>query len=66
MPENKTSAAQIKASRSWEAKNKERTAYLASRRSARSFIRNKATTDDLGELEKLIAERRQILNNPPS
>lgn len=61
MPEKKTSAAQIKASRNWESKNKERTAYLASRRSARSFIRNHATLDDLDELEKLIAERRQSL-----
>ncbi|MEJ6989862.1 hypothetical protein WJ325_14780, partial [Listeria monocytogenes] len=37
-------------------KNKEHANYLKSRSAARSFIKNKATLEDLKELEKLIIE----------
>ncbi|EIJ1867894.1 hypothetical protein LH986_003109, partial [Listeria monocytogenes] len=51
-----TSDAQLKANRAWQDKNKEHANYLKSRSAARSFIKNKATLEDLKELEKLIIE----------
>ncbi|BBN98298.1 hypothetical protein [Sporolactobacillus terrae] len=59
--EKKTSDAQIKASRNWEAKNRERKRYMSKKSTAKSFIRLDAAPDDLDELEKLIAERRRQL-----
>lgn len=47
------------ADKRWNEKNKERRNYLGQRSSARSFIRNKATKEDLDELEILIEERRK-------
>ncbi|AUN23807.1 hypothetical protein RSJ21_00005 (plasmid) [Clostridium botulinum] len=49
------------ANEKWENKNREYASYLKSRSSARSFIRNKATTKDLEELQKLIEERKELL-----
>ncbi|HBJ2613253.1 TPA: hypothetical protein LA742_001707 [Clostridium botulinum] len=49
------------ANQNWEKKNREYASYLKSRSSARSFIRNKATAEDLEELQKLIEERRELL-----
>ena len=51
--------AQKRASKKWEEKNREYSNYLTQRRAARSFIRNKATKEDLEELEKLIEEREK-------
>ena len=45
------------ADKRWREANKERSNYLGSRGSARSFIRNKATREDLLELKSLIEER---------
>lgn len=59
--EKKTSESQTKANKKWSENNKEYSSYLKSRSSAKSFIRNKATEDDLKELESLIAERRKAL-----
>ncbi|WP_079400017.1 hypothetical protein [Listeria monocytogenes] len=56
MTEKTTSDAQLKANRAWQDKNKEHANYLKSRSAARSFIKNKATLEDLEELEKLIIE----------
>ncbi|MGM8068453.1 hypothetical protein [Listeria monocytogenes] len=53
MTEKTTSDAQLKANKEWQSKNKEHANYLKSRSAARSFIKNKAT---LEELEKLIIE----------
>ena len=58
---NKTSEAQIRASRKWEENNKERNRYLSARRQARSFIRKYATEEDLKELEDMIEEKRNQL-----
>ncbi|KRM19329.1 hypothetical protein FC40_GL000256 [Ligilactobacillus hayakitensis DSM 18933 = JCM 14209] len=55
------SEAQKRASRRWNAKNREHRSYLTSRSSARSFIRNKATLADLDELQGLIDTKRQQL-----
>ena len=46
----------------WEEKNKEYSSYLKSRSSARSFIKNKATLEDLEQLEEFIKNRREELN----
>ena len=54
--------AQKRASKKWEEKNKEYNNYLRQRSAARSFIRNKATKEDLEELELLIKERRQAVD----
>ncbi|WP_217301980.1 hypothetical protein [Clostridium sp. 001] len=49
------------ANQKWENKNREYASYLKSRSSARSFIRNKATLDDLNELKELIKIREESL-----
>ena len=46
----------------WEEKNKEYSSYLKSRSSAKSFIKNKATLEDLEQLEEFIKKRREELN----
>lgn len=51
-------SAQTEANKRWQDKNKEHAKYLQYRTYARSFIRKLATEDDLEELEKLIADRR--------
>lgn len=50
--------AQTEANKRWQDKNKEHAKYLQYRTYARLFIRKLATEDDLEELEKLIADRR--------
>ncbi|AJE09650.1 hypothetical protein EXN65_16790 [Clostridium botulinum] len=45
------------ANQNWEKKNREYASYLKSRSSARSFIRNKATLEDIEELRNLLKER---------
>lgn len=57
----KTSKAQMDAQKRYDEKNREQRNYLAQRSTARGFIRNKATIEDLAELEQLIAERRNVL-----
>lgn len=47
------------ADKKWKDANRERRNYLSGRGAARSFIRNKATLEDLGELISLIEERRK-------
>lgn len=46
----------------WIEKNKEHKRYLSARSSARSFINNRATSDDLEELQNLIHKRKEQLN----
>ena len=58
----KYTEAQKKADDKWRKENKEHATYLRSRSSARSFIRNKATKEDLQELVNLIKARREELN----
>ncbi len=54
-------AKQTIANKKWQDQNKEHSNYLKSRSACRSFIRNKATPEDLIELEAMIRERRQLL-----
>lgn len=44
-------------------KNRERARYLRNRSTARGFIRNNATLEDLAELESLIADKRKHLSD---
>ncbi|MFB8448987.1 hypothetical protein ACFC3Z_07825 [Enterococcus thailandicus] len=55
------SDAQKKAQKRYDEKNREKRTYLAQRSTSRGFIRNKATFEDLAELEQLIAERKRDL-----
>lgn len=57
----KTKYNQNQYNKNWESKNKEHANYLKSRTAARSFIRNKATTEDLSELKQLIVEKEKQL-----
>lgn len=57
----KETKAQKRASDKWRKNNRTHANYLRYRSTARSFIRNHATLDDLDELETLIADKRQIL-----
>ncbi|WP_346879290.1 MULTISPECIES: hypothetical protein [unclassified Clostridium] len=59
---NKTST-QTEANKKWQQKNKEYSNYLKSRSTSRSFIKNKATLEDLEELKNLIEERREQLKS---
>lgn len=52
--------AQQKATKRWNEQNREHRNYLSKRSSARSFIRNHATVDDLNELEELIKEKKEV------
>lgn len=52
---------QLEANKRWIDKNREHANYLRSKSSARSFIRNRATKDDIEELQKLIEERLKKL-----
>lgn len=50
--------AQKRATKKWNKNNREHRNYLSKRSSARGFIRNNATVDDLNELEELIKEKK--------
>lgn len=52
---------QMEANKRWEAKNKKYSNYLKQRSAARSFIKNKATKEDIEEFKRLLDEREQIL-----
>jgi len=54
---------QTEANKRWQEKNKEKAKYLSDRSRARSFIRNKATLEDIDELEELIRARREVLKS---
>lgn len=58
----KTSEAQKRASRAWEARNPERAKAQRYKRVARLFIRTHSTEEELQELESLITERRKALS----
>jgi hypothetical protein len=52
----KTSKAQLQAVKTWEDKNKDKVTYTKSKSSCKSFIKNKATFEDIEDIEKLIKE----------
>lgn len=57
----KTKEGQAEADKRWIEKNREHRNYLSARGGARSFIRKRATEEDLEELKSLIAEREKEL-----
>lgn len=57
----KLSEARRKANAKWDEENKERKRYIVKRSTARSFIKNDATTEDLEELQTLIDARSEEL-----
>ncbi|WP_066925612.1 hypothetical protein [Murdochiella massiliensis] len=58
----KTSDAQKRAIEEYRKRNREKTRIDGYRRTARLFIRSHATEEDLQELEKLIKERRKMID----
>lgn len=54
---------QTEANKKWQEKNKERAKYLSDRSRTRSFIKNKATIEDIEEFEDLLKERIKLLKN---
>lgn len=58
-----TSEAQMKATQRWREKNRNKARYTSSKSSARSFIRNYATLEDIEELRKMLLEKEYKLKN---
>lgn len=54
--------AQKRAKAKYREKNKDRENYIGARSAARSFIKKRATKEDLKELELLIKERREAVD----
>ena len=48
---------QTEANKRWQEKNREKTKYLRNRSTARSFIKNQATLEDIAELKQLMDAR---------
>lgn len=59
--EKKTSDAQLRATRAWEQRNKEKAKIGSYRRTARLFINKHSNLDDLEELKNLIVLREEEL-----
>lgn len=55
---NKTSQAQIKATRSYEARNREQTRINSYKRTARLFVKTYASEEDMQELNKIYKENK--------
>lgn len=53
---------QTEANKRWQEKNREKAKYLRNRSTARSFIKNQATKEDIAELQQLIENRIAFLN----
>lgn len=58
---SKVSDSQKQAQARYDKKNREKRTYLTQRSTSRGFIRNKATEEDLNELQNLINERKKDL-----
>lgn len=52
---------QTEANKKWQEQNREKARYLRNRSTARSFLRNQATQEDLKELKQLIEAREEFL-----
>lgn len=59
----KISDAQKRATEGYRMRNREKTRIDGYKRTARSFIRNHATEEDLKEVESLIQERRKRIED---
>lgn len=56
----KKTEAQIRATRAWESRNKEKTKIDSYRRTARLFIRNYATKEDMEEFLAIFEGRNKV------
>jgi hypothetical protein len=56
---DKTSKAQIRASRSYEERNREKTRINSYKRTARLFVKTYATDEDMEELIKIYKENKR-------
>ncbi len=54
-------AKQTEANKRWQQQNKEYSNYLKARSTARGFIKNRATMEDLEELKLLLVDRENEL-----
>lgn len=54
---------QTEANKKWQEKNRERARYLRDRSTARSFVRKRATLEDLEELKAIIKEKEETLES---
>ena len=59
--ETKQTSPQTEANKRWQEKNREKAKYLRNRSTARSFIKNRATAEDIKELQQLIQIRIEFL-----
>ncbi|MBY6838798.1 hypothetical protein [Clostridium botulinum] len=59
MQESKVSDAQQRAIKNWDKKNREKSNYIKAKSACKSFIKNKATKEDLQELIQLINDKIQ-------
>lgn len=59
----KLSEARIRANKKWDENNKERKKYIVKRSTAKGFIRDYATLEDIAMLRELLNERENELNN---
>lgn len=59
--ETKQTSPQTEANKRWQEKNREKAKYLRNRSTARSFIKNQATAEDIKELQQLIQIRIEFL-----
>lgn len=59
----KLSEARIRANKKWDENNKERKKYIVKRSTAKGFIRDYATLEDIATLRELLNERENELNN---
>ncbi|WP_252225334.1 MULTISPECIES: hypothetical protein [unclassified Clostridium] len=57
MQKSKVSDAQQRAIKNWDQKNREKSNYIKSKSACKSFIKNKATKEDLQEILQLINDR---------
>jgi len=57
MPVQPYTDAKKAANKRWNEKNKERIRYISTRSAARSFVKNRATEEDLRELSALIQNK---------
>lgn len=63
MSENKTSAAQRRASDKWDKENRKHKTIMSYRNGGKRFILDYATLEDLEELKELIEERANKLKD---
>ena len=59
--ETKQTSPQTEANKRWQEKNREKAKYLRNSSTARSFIKNQATAEDIKELQQLIQIRIEFL-----